>query len=399
MNPAVTLFAILALTSFQTPAVEAQAAGPVPRAPGGVPHAADTSRQNVHYPDHFRVFTGQGEPATLEDLVLAMAGAEAVLIGEIHTDPVGHWVQTELLRKAMVAFKVGDEAGALRTVALSKEMFERDVQGVLDEYLQDLITERLFKAAARAPRHYDEDYKPMVELAKEAGLPVIAANAPRRYVNRVSRLGRDALYDLPPRARSFLPPLPYPQPSDAYRQEWMTLMTEMPMEQQCDPPPGAEEGRETPHGAAGTERTDSASRTARHPETPPRVGMPTAEEAPAGMGAMSHMGSFMENGVHAQSLWDAAMAYSITTFLEMSPGALVLHMVGGFHVRGFTGIPEAIRHYRPSTRTLVISMELAEDFHTFDPQEHAGIGDFVVLTDKSLDLGYFRNCVEGGIGG
>jgi len=111
---------------------------------------------------------------------------------------------------------------------------------------------------------------------------------------------------------------------------------------------------------------------------------------------MSHMASFMENGVHAQSLWDASMAYSITTFLEGNPGALVLHMVGGFHVRNFTGIPEAIRHYRPSTRTLVVTMELEDDFRTFDPEEHGGIGDFVILTDRSLDLWYARNCLEEG---
>jgi uncharacterized iron-regulated protein len=381
MKRAATLLAVLALPQLQGVPADAQ--------------ASDTTAREIHYPDHFRVFTGQGEPATLEEVVRAMAGAEAVLIGEIHTDPVGHWVQTELLRRALAEFKVGNETGALRPVALSKEMFERDVQGVVDEYLQDLITESQFKTSVRAPRHYDEDYRSMVELAKEAGIPVIASNAPRRYVNRVSRLGRDALYDLPPRARSFLPPLPYPQPSEAYRTEWMTLMTEMPMEQQCDPPDEGI-GEEQEAGAGGRPGTAGPPGMPPREESPP--GLPPGEEAPAGMGAMSHMASFMENGVHAQSLWDASMAYSITTFLEGNPGALVLHMVGGFHVRNFTGIPEAIRHYRPATRTLVISVELAEDFRSFDPPEHGGSGDFVVLTDKSLDLNYARNCPEGGSG-
>ena len=27
-------------------------------------------------------------------------------------------------------------------------------------------------------------------------------------------------------------------------------------------------------------------------------------------------------------------------------------------------------------------------------QEHGGAGDFVILTDKALDLGYERNCLE-----
>ena len=83
----------------------------------------------------------------------------------------------------------GEEAGARRSVALSLEMFERDVQHILDEYLQDLITESQFKSSARPWEHYDADYRAMVEMAKAVGVPVLAANAPRRYVNRVSRLG------------------------------------------------------------------------------------------------------------------------------------------------------------------------------------------------------------------
>jgi hypothetical protein len=37
-------------------------------------------------------------------------------------------------------------------------------------------------------------------------------------------------------------------------------------------------------------------------------------------------------------------------------------------------------------------MDIAEDFRSFDPAEHAGRGDFVILTDKSLDQEYARHC-------
>ena len=97
----------------------------------------------------------------------------------------------------------------------------------------------------------------------------------------------------------------------------------------------------------------------------------------------------------AQALWDASMAHTITTFLDTHPGALVLHMVGGFHVKNFTGIPEKVEFYRPGTRSLVVHMDLAEDFESFNPSEHAGRGDFVILTDQALDLDYQRNCLEG----
>jgi hypothetical protein len=159
-------------------------------------------------------------------------------------------------------------------------------------------------------------------------------------------------------------------------------MAGMTMEQQCPVPEeeGAEmEGMEK-EGAA------EAQQAAAHPAADP------AEAPPAGM--PPHDGSFMENGLQAQTLWDASMAYAITTFLEMNPGGLVLHMVGGFHVKNFTGIPEKVQFYRPGTRTLIVHMDIADDFNTFDPDQHTGRGDFVILTDESLDLNYERNCVD-----
>jgi len=138
----------------------------------------DPVPQAKDHAGHFRVFTGAGEPATLDDIVEAMADVEAVLVGEIHTDPVGHWVEAELFRRAVELTGAGEEAGARRALALSLEMFERDVQYILDEYLDDVITESQFKASARPWEHYDEDYRAMVETAKAAGVPVLAANAP-----------------------------------------------------------------------------------------------------------------------------------------------------------------------------------------------------------------------------
>jgi len=332
------------------------------------------SSQDVEYADHFRVYDGDGAPASLDEVVRAISGVEAVLVGEVHTDPVGHWVEAELFRRVLDLVRAGEESGALRPLALSLEMFERDVQGIVDEYLQDLIPESQFKASARPWEFYDEDYRPMVEAAKEKGVPVIAANAPRRYVNRVSRLGRDALQDLPPRARAFLPPLPYPQPTEVYRAEWTALMSTMTMEDQCPAPEMEEDVTEeaVPHG----------------------MEMPPHGEVPEGGGMPSRMEGFMENGLQAQTLWDASMAYAITTFLARHPGALVVHMVGGFHVENFTGTPEKVQYYRPGTRSLVVVMEMADDITAFDPEEHAGKGDFVILTDQALDKNYERNCVQ-----
>lgn len=337
------------------------------------------------YSQRFSVFTGTGEPASFQDVVRAMAGVEVVLVGEVHTDPVGHWIEARLFGEALSL--LDDEGGSGRPLALSLEMFERDVQGIVDEYLDDLITEDQFKASARPWDYYDEDYRPMLEMAKAAGIPVLAANAPRRYVNRVSRLGPEALNELSPWARSTLPPLPYPPPTEAYRGEWNALMANMVMEQQCPPPEGEVVDPEEPPETE-VEEADEVKDVEEDVEEEPPHGPPS--------GMPSHGGSFMENGLQAQTLWDASMAHSITTFLDENPGGLVVHMVGGFHVKNFTGTPEKVQFYRPGTRMLVVHMDTAEDFSTFDPDEHGGRGDFVILTDQSLDLNYQRNCTEGG---
>lgn len=330
------------------------------------------SQEAPDYEGHFRVFTGAGEPASLGDIVDAMAGVDAVLVGEVHTDPVGHWIEAELFRRAVELVGAGQESGARRSLALSLEMFERDVQYILDEYLQDLITESQFLSSARPWDHYKADYRPMVEVAKEAGVPVLAANAPRRYVNRVSRMGPAALADLPASALSSLPPLPFPPPTDAYRKEWTDLMTNMVMTPRCPVP---EPQEDEPEGV--------------HPDPHEAPAEPPAEMP-------THGGSFMENGLQAQTLWDASMAHAITTFLDQNRGGLVLHMVGGFHVKNFTGTPEKVQFYRPGTRTLVVHMEPVEDIEAFSAGDHAGRGDYVILTDEALDLYVPRNCVDVG---
>lgn len=69
-------------------------------------------------------------------------------------------------------------------MVLSLEMFEADVQTVLDEYvLRRAIREQDMLQDARPWRNYAMDYRPLVEYCREQGIRVVAANAPRRYVS------------------------------------------------------------------------------------------------------------------------------------------------------------------------------------------------------------------------
>lgn len=279
----------------------------------------------------YRVFRSDGSEAALSEVLEAMGGVEVVLVGEEHGNVVGHAVEEMLLSGALDRYR--PSAGTW--VTLSLEMFERDVQYVLDEYLAGQITELHFLESARPWEGYAVRYRPLVELARAEGIPVVAANAPRRYVNRVTREGRASLEALGPLARFFLPPLPYPAPSDEYRAQWDEIMA------------AAMRAAAEAHGDTSEVREYAGS----------------------------------ENALQAQALWDASMGYAIADALAVVPGRLVLHFAGSFHVERGTGIAERIEDYRPGTRVLSVVMTQHDgDAPVWDHGAHAGLGDFVILT-------------------
>ncbi|MEJ7624618.1 MAG: ChaN family lipoprotein [Pyrinomonadaceae bacterium] len=266
----------------------------------------------------YRVFDAAGNPSSIDAIVAATRSSQAIFLGEMHDDAVGHAVQLEVFRRTVENAKNG------RKVALSLEMFERDVQIVLDEYLSGSISEAHLISSGRAWGNYKTDYKPLVELAKQRKLDVIAANAPRRYVNMVSRNGRGALASLSSQAKQWLAPLPFGDPSVAYAKKFKGLM---------------------------------------------------------GPSAEAQMG--IENILASQSLWDATMADSVARYLKRHDGALVVHLNGGFHTESRLGTVEHLAKYRPQAKTLVVTIRYEADFMNFDRSMHTGLGDFVVLTDAA----------------
>lgn len=288
----------------------------------------------------FRVYDAKGHSRSFADILAAMDKADAMLVGETHDDVVGHGVEAQIFIRAGERFgATAADAPAKRPVVLSLEMFERDVQYIVDEYLAGLITEDQFKKSSRPWDRYDTDYRLMVEFAHAHGLPVVAANAPRRYVNRVSRLGAASLADLPATGKAFLPPLPYPQASEKYTAQWDALMAEM-----MQPAPAA---------------SDTA------PAAQPSAPMHDFSKA-----------------LQSQALWDAAMGHAVAMALTDHPGALVVHFAGSFHVERETGIPERVPEYRPGSRVVTVVLQPAADVDAWDKEDHAGLGDFVVLTLK-----------------
>lgn len=334
---------------------------PSPDVAAQAPHGASMTGQVVEG-DDFVVYDGEGDARSFAHILEALERTDAVLVGESHDDVVGHGVEAQLLVRAAQRFGVMGQGRPERPVVLSLEMFERDVQYILDEYLQGFITEDQFLESARPWDRYRTDYRPLVEFARAHDLPVVAANAPRRYINRVTRLGPESLDELPEEAFRHLPALPYPGPSEAYEEQWDELMAQMLEDALAESEESAEAdgATSTPHAVE---------------EEPPEAHVPADDASSA-----THDTRYV---LAAQALWDAAMGEAVAAALESHRDALVVHYAGSFHVARGTGIPERIPEYRPGARVLTVVLRPVEDIHRWSDDEHEGLGDFVVLTRKT----------------
>src|SRR4029453_18551991 len=147
-------------------------------------------------------------------LVQRASGADVVFVGENHDDPETHRLELGLIEA------IGRSG---RPVILSLEMFERDAQPLLNDYLAGRMSEADFLAKSRPWDRYITDYRPMVELAKAKGWPVIASNVPRPMASAIGRKGLAALDTLTPLEPTWAA-RDIKCPEDAYRVRFMETM-------------------------------------------------------------------------------------------------------------------------------------------------------------------------------
>ncbi|PYS91685.1 MAG: hypothetical protein DMF64_11415 [Acidobacteria bacterium] len=291
---------------------------------GALPQDAPQVGGNYH------IYDAAGKTATLDQVIEAVTANEVVFIGETHNDQTAHLIERQLLEGAYAHLAQGSDKQNERRLVLSLEMFERDVQTALDEYLAGLITEPQFLASSRPWKNYQTDYRPLIEFARAHELSVVAANAPERYVNRVARLGRDSLKALSPDALAWLAPLPYPAASPAYTAKFNEAM-----------------GGGEMHGTHGN----------------PYL-------------------------LDAQVLRDTTMAHSIAAQSKRQKHALILHVTGIFHTESRLGTPEQLHTYRPQTRVLVLTIVPAQANAATDIKQLAGLGDFVFVTGSGASANF-----------
>ena len=154
----------------------------------------------------YQFFDTKGKKATYGDLLKDAVEADVILFGELHNNPVCHWMQLELTTDLHNEMK--------ERLVMGAEMFEADDQIILDEYLTGRIKESNFKDEAKLWKNYQTDYRPLVEFARENNVPFIATNIPRRYAAVVNKEGFEGLSTLSPDAKRHIAPLPIPYDPD-----------------------------------------------------------------------------------------------------------------------------------------------------------------------------------------
>jgi uncharacterized iron-regulated protein len=117
---------------------------------------------------------------TVDRLADEIASADVVFLGEAHGNADVHATHLAIV-KALHQRRP--------QLAIAMEMFERDVQPVLYQYLLGDIDEPEFLADSRPWPNYRTDYRPLVEWARDNNIPVLAANAPRPLAARVGKEG------------------------------------------------------------------------------------------------------------------------------------------------------------------------------------------------------------------
>jgi uncharacterized iron-regulated protein len=253
--------------------------------------------------------------ADWDSVVADMASAKAVLIGEMHGHELGLAVGADLFE---------DIVGANPLAILSMEFYERDEQVALDDYLAGITDREQFLAASgRTASNNPPAHERMVQTAKNAGRPVIAANSPRRYTKLARTDGYEALRSLTDRQRVLFDIPPYLRTESAYHDRFYEAMG----------------------------------------------------------GMASHGGEEMMRGFfRSQALWDRTMATSIAH--AGLRGRPVVHVVGYFHIQfaaetGGSGLVDDLRSmYADDEKIVTIIMLDRVDQEILEEDLH--IADYVV---------------------
>jgi uncharacterized iron-regulated protein len=265
----------------------------------------------------YRIFNNKGHSAGYGDILKAAKNADVVFFGESHDNPICHWLELQLV-KDLYEQKNGK-------LIIGAEMFERDNQLLLNEYISSMIRKKDFEEEAKLWPNYKTDYAPIVDFAAKKRIKFIATNIPRRFAAIVNLKGLEGLDSINAMERSMIAPLPlkYNPDLDCYK----------------------------------------------------KIGEMVA-------GSPMHMG---DNLPKAQAIKDATMAASILK--NVNEGWVFFHINGSYHSDNYEGAVWYLKEYNKRNATgLKILTITSVDQDDLDELEKANLGkaDFIVCIPDDM---------------
>ncbi len=148
----------------------------------------------------YQLFDEKGKKTSYKKILKEVEGADIILFGELHNNPINHWLQYELTKDVYEQIN--------ESMVLGAEMFEADNQNTLNEYLSGKFDYKTLKTEIKVWPNNTTDYQPLVDFALKHQLTFVATNIPRRYANMVYKSGFGALNSINDDGRKFIAPLP-----------------------------------------------------------------------------------------------------------------------------------------------------------------------------------------------
>jgi uncharacterized iron-regulated protein len=147
----------------------------------------------------YQLYNPKGKSVNYNKLLQAAQNADVVFFGELHNNPIAHWLQFELIHDLHLKGK---------SLVVGAEMIERHQQWAVDAYFNGTLNTEAFEDTIKLWPNYPTDYKPILEYARQQGFPFIGTNIPRKYASQVFRQGLASLDTLSPVAKAEIAPLP-----------------------------------------------------------------------------------------------------------------------------------------------------------------------------------------------
>ncbi len=258
----------------------------------------------------YQIYNSKGKKITFEKMVKELQKSDLILFGEFHDNSIVHWLQLKTI-KALAENK---------PLILGMEMFERDNQVYLNDYLNGKLSDEDFGKSARLWNNYKTDYKPLVDFAKENKMEVIATNVPRKFASLLYKEGEEALLALNDEDKQWIAPLPFPY--DASLPAYVKMMDMFKDSDHANP-----------------------------------------------------------NFPKAQAIKDATMAYSIVQ--NFKPNNLFVHFNGAYHSNDYEGIFWYVNKYNSDIKMTTISVLQKANINEISLTEKQ-LADYIIIVDEDM---------------